>query len=95
MITQKDIDNLANLARLELSPEEKAGFLNDLNRILGYVGEVQKIGEISSTTTHDRHTVNTMREDLVTTETASYTESLVSAAPERDNNLIKVKKILS
>ena len=94
MITSKDIDNLAELARLELSSEEKAGFLQDLSNILAYVGEVQKISAADIATTPEAQTVNTMRDDVVTTVTGSYTKALVEVAPEHERDYIKVKKIL-
>jgi len=94
MITQKDIDNLAELSRLELSVEEKSGFEKDLNSILDYVSEIQKIGTIESELKIDDQTTNIMRDDIVTTETGSYTRSLVDAAPEHTKDMVKVKKIL-
>ncbi len=94
MITLRDIDNLAELARLELSAEEKAGFEKDLNSILTYVGEVQNITAELGDSDQPDLTRNTMRDDIVTIETGAYTRSLVDAAPTHDKDYIKVKKIL-
>ncbi len=93
MITDKDIDNLAELSRLELSAEEKASYAKDLNNILNYISELNKLG-LEATPHYDELTLNSMREDVVTTETGSNTEILVKASADNDKNYIKVKKIL-
>jgi aspartyl-tRNA(Asn)/glutamyl-tRNA(Gln) amidotransferase subunit C len=93
MITDKDIDNLAELSRLELSAEEKAGYAKDLSSILGYIDEIKKV-DVEGMSLIDEKIVNTMREDIVTNETGAYTESLVKAAPENDGSYVKVKKVL-
>ena len=93
MITPQDIDNLAELSRLELSDEEKTGYAKDLNRILEYVAEIQKV-YINDVVMHDEKMLNIMRDDVVTTETGSNTEVLVNSAPEHKDGYIKVKKVL-
>lgn len=93
MIELKDIDNLAELSRLELSAEEKAGYAKDLSNILGYIDEIKKVN-VEGVSLIDEKTVNTMREDVVANKTGSYTETLVKAAPDNDGQYIKVKKVL-
>ena len=39
----KDVENLAELARLELSMEEKEAMLKDMDSILEYVKQVEEI----------------------------------------------------
>lgn len=43
MLSPKDIDNLAALARLEIPAEEKETLRKEVDSILGYVGEIQKL----------------------------------------------------
>ena len=43
MIKPEDIDHLATLARIDLSPEEKEEFPKQFEGILAYVGEVSKV----------------------------------------------------
>lgn len=93
MIDLKDIDTLAELSRLELSAEEKAGYAKDLSNILGYIDEIKKV-DAGDANLIDEKTVNTMRDDVVTNETGSNTALLVKAAPENDGSYIKVKKVL-
>jgi aspartyl-tRNA(Asn)/glutamyl-tRNA(Gln) amidotransferase subunit C len=93
MITDKDIDNLGELSRLELSAEEKAGYAKDLSNILAYIDDIKKV-DVAGVNVIDEAVVNTMRDDIVTNNTGEYTESLVKAAPDNDGVYIKVKKVL-
>lgn len=42
-VTEKDVAYVADLANLELSAEESAGMLRDLNSILGYVDRLREL----------------------------------------------------
>jgi aspartyl-tRNA(Asn)/glutamyl-tRNA(Gln) amidotransferase subunit C len=46
-ITDKDVAHVADLANLELSPEERAGMLHDLNSILNYI---ERLNELDTST---------------------------------------------
>ncbi len=42
-VTEKDVAYVADLANLELSAEERAGMVRDLNSILGYVDRLSEL----------------------------------------------------
>jgi aspartyl-tRNA(Asn)/glutamyl-tRNA(Gln) amidotransferase subunit C len=42
-VTEKDVAHVADLANLELSAEERAGMVRDLNSILGYVDRLNEL----------------------------------------------------
>jgi aspartyl-tRNA(Asn)/glutamyl-tRNA(Gln) amidotransferase subunit C len=42
-VTVEDVERVAELANLELAPEEKPGMVKDLNAILDYVAELNQI----------------------------------------------------
>jgi aspartyl-tRNA(Asn)/glutamyl-tRNA(Gln) amidotransferase subunit C len=42
-VTQQQVERVAELAHLELKPDEAAGMLHDLNAILDYVAELNKL----------------------------------------------------
>lgn len=92
MITTKDIENLASLARIEIGEGEKESMRKDIENILEYVSQVKNIssGDVSSTSVLR----NVMRDDVVTHSAGEYTEDLLSLAPNREGNYLKVKKIL-
>ena len=95
MITIEEIEKLAALSRISLSQEEKETMCGEFDSILPYVATITKI---SGTTAKGAHsiaaTVNIMREDISPHESGIYTEVLIGAAPRREGNYIKVKKIL-
>ena len=95
MITTDEIDKLAALARLALSPEEKERMRSEFDSILGYIATIQKVSATSAKGGRSIVAqVNVMREDAHPHESGIYTEALISAAPKREGNYIKVKKIL-
>jgi len=89
MISQTDVEKLAKLARISITDEEKAQFGKEIESILGYVSEIQRIGK------HGERTIsikNVMREDIqVTTDP----KNLLESAPHTEGDFIAVKKILS
>lgn len=92
MITTDDIKHLADLARIKLSDEETESMTSEIDAILGYVGQ------ITSSTGDLAHIIptlrNVMREDIPTHTSGQYTEAILSNAPAREGNMLKVKKIL-
>ena len=42
-VTVEDVERVAELANLELAPEEKPGMVKDLNAILDYVAELNEL----------------------------------------------------
>ncbi len=92
MITKDDIRNLANLARIEITPEEAEKMTGEIDSILGYVGQVTgSTGDMERVVPPHR---NIMREDIITHEDREYTEKLLKNAPMREGDYLKVKNIL-
>ncbi len=65
-ITPEEVEHVARLARLEVSPAEKEELTRQMNRILQYV---EKLNELDTTgippTSHVIDLKNAFREDLV------------------------------
>ncbi len=92
MITKQEIKNLADLARIELTEAETDKLTNDVDSILVYVGQIKDaVGDLKFTIPTHR---NVMRDDEVTHTNGQYTEALLDAAPFREGQYLKVKKIL-
>ena len=96
MIELKEIDKLAELSRVEMTLEEKKEIQKDLESILGYVSEIQKVTTDSVGSPEERIGVlhNVMREDDNANEKGIYTEKIIKSAPKSEKGYIKVKKIL-
>lgn len=90
---QVDIAALANLARLEITPEEIATLEKEIPDILAFVKTIQEASvEAPAADTSLR---NVMRDDTDPYEGGAFTESILSAAPERKGDHIVVKQVIS
>ncbi len=92
-ITKEEVKRVATLARLELSPEEEDLLTHQLDKIFQYM---EKLEQLDTTTveplTQVGEITNAFREDRVVNRPA--TDSLLSNAPARKQNFIKVPKII-
>ncbi len=90
----KDIENLAELARLDLNEQEKTNLLHDMEGILSYVKQIEEVevSEISSEKGF-KFLNNNWREDEVLERDFDY-DSMIAQFPESKDNFVKVKKII-
>ena len=87
--------NLAKLARISISVEEAEKLSGEFDSILNYVSEVKKAGDVSDTKIKEDYPVrNVLRSDGNPHESGMHTEKILSGAPYREGDYIKVKKIL-
>ena len=92
MITIKDVEHVAKLARLELSEEEKEKFSKQLGDILTYVEHMNKVDTTNvEPMSHAVPIVNVMREDVVVTEHTK--EELMANTPSVEDGFFSVPKI--
>lgn len=96
MLTEKEIDHLAQLAKLELNKQEKDKLAQDLASILDYV---QKLNEVDTfkvePTAYALGLKNVMREDKKEEKPSrEKSKSLIKQAKELKDDYIKVKAIL-
>ena len=92
-ITPKDVEHVANLARLKFNEEEIDQFTHQLGRILEHIG---KLNELDTTdvppTSHVLPIHNVSKEDAVK---PSYDRELVFAtAPETEEGHFEVPKVI-
>ncbi len=93
MITREDVQHVAHLARLALTPEEEERFTEQLGQILGYIEQLQAIDTTDVPPTY--HAVDMdlyLRPDQAVMEVAQ--EEILANAPERVENFFKVPKLL-
>jgi aspartyl-tRNA(Asn)/glutamyl-tRNA(Gln) amidotransferase subunit C len=94
MISREEIDNLANLARLDLDEAQKATIAKDLGNILDYVKQLKEAEGLDKVEVEDYVATNVMRKDEVINETGKLSSNLVEAAPKHNEQYVRVKKIL-
>jgi len=93
MITRKDIEKLADLARIHLDDSEKDTLASEIDAILGYVVQLQKASQNAPEKSDFLR--NVFRDDMSPHETGIFTEQLLVASPDRAGQYFKVKKILN
>lgn len=92
-LTKKEIEHLAKLARIDLTPQEIRKFKNQLSSILDYVAKLKKVNtKKTNATLLATTTENVSRKDRV--ESSKTRKELLKAAPEQRDHFYKVKAIL-
>ncbi len=88
-----EIDKVAELARRNLKPEEKAKLEKDLGAILDYVQKLNSLDTQSvEPTSHVLDLKNVFRPDEVNPSNAA--EKILPHAPRADGHFFKVPKIV-
>ena len=105
-VTDKDVQYVADLANLELTPDEQARMVRDLNSILGYVDKLneldtkdvppmaqvsERFGVDASKTGTERFSY-AWRDDVVTPSWDR--DEVMKGAPLSDGEFFKVPKVI-
>jgi aspartyl-tRNA(Asn)/glutamyl-tRNA(Gln) amidotransferase subunit C len=108
-ITDKDVSYVADLANLELTEEERARMVRDLNSILGHVDRLNELdttnvepmaqvsdryGVDSSKTGSERFAYATREDELEGLRDSLPQEVALANAPETDGSFFKVPKVI-
>jgi aspartyl-tRNA(Asn)/glutamyl-tRNA(Gln) amidotransferase subunit C len=96
-ISEKDVAHVADLAHLELTGEERARFLRDLNSILDYVDRLNELDTSSVLPMADLHGAipDASREDIFEGLRKSLPHDVALAnAPDSDGTFFRVPKVI-
>lgn len=86
--THIDIDHLATLSRLALTPEEKATFSAQIEDVLGYIEQLKQVNvDGVEPTAHATPIFNVLRPDEPR-EGLSVEDALRNAPQQRDNMVV-------
>jgi aspartyl-tRNA(Asn)/glutamyl-tRNA(Gln) amidotransferase subunit C len=92
-LTRDEVQRVAVLARLRLTPQEETQLTEQLDHILAYM---EKLAELDTSNiepfSYEVDAVNAFREDKVTNRPNA--DALLANAPDRDNTFFKVPKII-
>ncbi|QQR49937.1 Asp-tRNA(Asn)/Glu-tRNA(Gln) amidotransferase subunit GatC [Candidatus Nomurabacteria bacterium] len=88
----RDIDKLAELARMEIPQAEKEKVLQDLSGILSYIEQIKEIAVADIMTDYPLR--NVFREDEKVNQPEACTETLLREMPDTQDGFLKVQKIL-
>ena len=93
-ITKEDVKKVAQLARLSLNESEISNHAKQLEKILDYIQQLEKIDtDDTPCTTRAIEVKNSFRKD----ENKNFTdiEDILDLAPSREDKFFKVPKIIS
>jgi len=92
-VTLKDVEHIAKLARLEFTEEEKQKFTHQLNEILAYMEQLNKLdtGKVDPLS-HVIELNNIFRDDAA--KPGLTTEEALKNAPAKTEKFFKVPKVI-
>lgn len=92
MITKKDVEHVAKLARIEITEEEKEKFTKQLGDVIKYVNQLNEVDTTGvEPMAHAYPLFNVTREDEVKYNNTR--EELLKNAPDEEDSFFKVPKI--
>lgn len=92
LISKKDVEHVAKLARIELSEDEKEKFAKQLGNIIEYVDQLNEVDtEGVEPMAHPCTITNVTRADRACYKNTR--EELLANAPEEEDSFFKVPKI--
>jgi aspartyl-tRNA(Asn)/glutamyl-tRNA(Gln) amidotransferase subunit C len=92
-LTREEVQRVALLARLRLSPEEEERLTKELDKILEYMETLNRLDTSAvEPFVHATAVVNAFREDQVTNP--PNVDALLANAPAKDGTFIEVPKII-
>lgn len=94
MISKKEVEHIAKLARLGLNEKEVEKMQRELSSILDYMEKLKEI-DVSEVepTSHPLLVENVMRDDEPKNTNSGVRRKIVKQAPDSKNNYFKVKSI--
>lgn len=94
-ITKKQVEYVADLARLGVNQEEKKKFAEELSVILEFVDKLSQVKtDKIEPTAQVTGLENITREDKGIAKSKRETDKLLNSAPETKDGFIKVKAVL-
>ena len=93
-ITKKDVEYIANLARLKYKDEELENFTHQLNEILNYIEKLNELDtENVEPLSHPVENFNVFREDDI--KPSIDREQALKNAPDKTEEFFKVPKVIN
>lgn len=93
-MNKEDIQTLADLSRINLTESEIDSYSKDFEGILNYISTLTSVTIDKKIEIENSANINYLREDDESYSSGEFSNDLLEAAPETQDKLIKVQKIL-
>lgn len=93
-LSKNDILKLAKLAKLELSDDEVEQFQGEISKILQYVSQLQSADVTGLNPSYQVTGLKDVTRDDREMKYEATTEELLLNAPDKEENYLKVKRVL-
>ena len=95
-ITSDDVRKVAKLCCLEIPDDDIEKYSNQLEGILEYIAQLERIDTLNvPPTTRAVEVVNVFREDTIVSSSSDVRDKILDLAPQREGEFFRVPKILS
>ncbi len=92
-ISREEVSKVAHLAKLKLNEEQIVNHVTQIEKILDYINQLEKIDTTNvPCTTRAIEVINNFRSDVNVTYTNR--DEILNLAPSRENDFFKVPKII-
>lgn len=93
-VSLKDVEKIADLARLYITEEEKEKYTRQLNVVLEYMEQLNKVDTSNvEPLSHPFELTNVFRDDEV--QSSLSVDEALKNAPEKSGNYFKVPKVIN
>ena len=94
-ISSDDVRKVAKLCRLEIPEDDIEKYSNQLEGILEYIAQLERIDTLNvPPTTRAVEVVNVFREDTIVSSSSDVRDQILDLAPQREGEFFRVPKIL-
>lgn len=94
-VSEEEVKHIAQLARIELTPDESQRFARELSDVLGYVEQLQEVDtEGVEPITQVTGLKNVLRDDVAVPCPPETKEIMAKNYPDSQDGYIRVKQIL-
>lgn len=93
MISKKQVEHIAHLARLKLSEKEKEKFSKELSQILDFVEKLNEVDVLGVEPFMAGEIVGVSREDKAVPKSEELVNKLMANVPNKSGRLVKTRKI--
>ena len=92
-VSKKDVEKIAQLAKLKFNDQELDSFTDDMNRILSYVDKLNELDtESVEPLSHPNEGSNVFRDDEL--KKSISTDEALKISPDRNDKFFKVPKVI-